>query len=573
MENLIFIGCFVLVLLAIFIAGSNQNKREDARLKASFRESFGRSITDRDEALKKKNTHPVPEETARKYYENHPVTYGVDDITWNDLDLDRMFLLMDQTGSSAGESYLYHLLRAPLYSVEELKERDGKLQALCDDEQQRLSLQLLFYKIGKSGKYSLYDHVTKLEQVFFTPAFVHLCYIPIYIMLIILSFFAPAIGLTALVIWAAYCVSNYLKEKNRIQPYLSCFAYVLRMLKQGKDVEKVLTSDAFGAEKQELKEALSAFAGFERGAVLVTSMNSATGRGNPIDMLLDFARMLFHVDLIKADGMLKVLKNKQEELDRLYTVLGKLDAYISLASFREGLPVSCVPEYHLEKSMNVHNVYHPLVKDAVPNSFGMEPPYYGTLITGSNASGKSTFLKAMALSLLFGQVLYRACATSFETMMAYVFTSMSLKDSIQEGESYYMAEIRSIKRMLSVDTHKAPGLPVCFVDEVLRGTNTVERIAASSQILRAFAAKQFPSIVATHDLELEGLLKDVYANKHFEEQFAGNDVVFHYKLADGVSNTQNAIRLLEQLGFDKELTGKAQELADIYRKESKWPEV
>ncbi|MCR5032651.1 MAG: hypothetical protein K6A92_07305 [Lachnospiraceae bacterium] len=577
MENLIFIACFAGVLLLLFLAGIRQNKREDEELKKAFRASFGKSVTDREEGKKGGKGEDFLQNVTT-YYDHHPVAYKVDDITWNDLDLDRIFHIMDQTGSSAGASCLYHLLRVPVYTKEELTERDKKLLALTRDEKSRVLLQLLFHKIGKSGKYALYDYIGNLGDTFFTPAYVYYAYLSIYVMLIILSVVLPAAGLPALAIWAAFRVSGYLKEKNKIAPYLSCFGYILRMLKQGREVEKLLSSggevkDAFSAESHQLSSLLKDFSSFEKGAYLVTSMNSSTGRGNPIDLLLDFVRMLFAPDLIKAGQMVRILKNRQDELDALYTVLGMLDAYISLASFREGLPQTATPVYTKERKIVARNLYHPLIKDAVPNDFSMEPPYYGTLITGSNASGKSTFLKAMALSLLFGQIFYRACASYLETMPACVFTSMSLKDSILEGESYYMAEIRSIKRMISVDTQDAPGLPVCFVDEVLRGTNTVERIAASSQILRSFANKQFPSIVATHDLELAGLLKDVYANLHFEEQFGGDDVVFPYKLIKGVSDTQNAIRLLQQLGFDAELTDKAQELADIYRKEEKWPEV
>ncbi len=577
MENLIFVLCFVLLMLLIFAAGIRQNRLEDEKCKKMFKDRFGMPVIKRDEALKEKGRHLSPVEDQKAYYRNHRAFANVDDITWNDLDLDRIFQLMDQTGSGAGEEYLYYLLRTPLYSEEELLKRDRQLTALKEDDKSRLDLELLFHKIGKGNHYSLYDHMKALDKARFSPGYVHVLYWTIYVMLIVLSVITPAIGLTALVIWAGYCVAVYMKEKERIKSYLSCFGYILRLLRQGRDVRSLLErkdifDGAFEEERELLKKALDAFSRFEKGAVLVTSMNSATGRGNPIDMLLDFARMLFHVDLIKADRMLKILRNKEEDLDGLLTVIGKLDAYISLESFREGLPVSCMPIYRDQKEMRIRGLYHPLIADAVPNDFSMEAPFYGTLITGSNASGKSTFLKAMALSLLFGQIFYRTCATCFETMKACVFTSMSLKDSIQEGESYYMAEIRSIKRMLDAGD-KLPATPVCFVDEVLRGTNTVERIAASSQILRAFSAMDVPSVVATHDLELAGLLKDVYRNLHFEEKFAGEDVAFSYQLLEGVSDTQNAIRLLKKLGFDERITEKANALADYYRTNSKWPEV
>ena len=108
----------------------------------------------------------------------------------------------------------------------------------------------------------------------------------------------------------------------------------------------------------------------------------------------------------------------------------------------------------------------------------------GVLLTGSNASGKSTFLKMVAVQAILAQTVYTCLAKEYEADTFVIASSMSLRDNLESGESYYIVEIKSIKRILDLTSQET--YPVlCFVDEVLRGTNTVERIAASSRILQS----------------------------------------------------------------------------------------
>ena len=127
------------------------------------------------------------------------------------------------------------------------------------------------------------------------------------------------------------------------------------------------------------------------------------------------------------------------------------------------------------------------------------------LLTGSNASGKSTFLKTVALGAIMAQTINTCPADHYEACFFHICSSMALRDDLDSGESYYIVEIKSLKRILD----QAGQYPLlCFVDEVLRGTNTVERIAASTQILKSLGRKNLICFAATHDSELKELLKD-----------------------------------------------------------------
>ena len=184
------------------------------------------------------------------------------------------------------------------------------------------------------------------------------------------------------------------------------------------------------------------------------------------------------------------------------------------------------------------------------------------LLTGSNASGKSTFLKAVAINALLAQTIHTVCASSYQANFFRVYSSMALRDSLQEGESYFIVEIKSLKRIFDAaqdDGTKAPVL--CTIDEVLRGTNTAERIAASTELLKALSKKPVLCFAATHDLELTSLLKEEYDNYHFKEMIDGKEIVFPYKLTQGPAKGRNAIKLMGALGFDQEIVNKAETLA------------
>ncbi len=131
-----------------------------------------------------------------------------------------------------------------------------------------------------------------------------------------------------------------------------------------------------------------------------------------------------------------------------------------------------------------------------------------------------------------------------------------------------MVEIKSLKRILDAISTETPVL--CFVDEVLRGTNTVERISASSKILESMAGKNILCFAATHDIELTALLEGPYVNYHFEEQVEAGDVSFSYRLEAGRAASRNAIRLLGIMGYDETIIRAAEGMAERFVLTGEW---
>ena len=287
---------------------------------------------------------------------------------------------------------------------------------------------------------------------------------------------------------------------------------------------------------------------------------------NLIDVVFDYLRMLFHLDLIQFNRMLREVRNHTEDIDIMLTIIGRIDALIAVGAFREGNPDYCIPRIADTPVVKAVNLYHPLIKEPVKNSIEETG---SVLITGSNASGKSTFLKAVALNVILAQTIHTCMAESFQMGIFRVCSSMTLRDDIQGGDSYYMVEIKALKRIM--DAEKEQGVPLlCFVDEVLRGTNTVERIAASAQILKSLCVGNCICFAATHDIELTHLLEGLYTNYHFEEEIREDDIVFNYKLLSGRAATRNAIKLLSIMGYDEVIVKEAEKMASDFLEKGNW---
>ncbi|MDE5717244.1 MAG: hypothetical protein K2I53_06450, partial [Lachnospiraceae bacterium] len=362
---------------------------------------------------------------------------------------------------------------------------------------------------------------------------------------------------------------DYFREYRQIEPYITSFAYVRRLLKGGEELGKAEVS-GIEEELAAVKAACKSLRGFMKSSYLVSGARQ--GSGNPLEVLLDYLRMLFYMDLIRFNRALHDLQKHMGEVDRLITVTGEVECAVAVGSFRTSLQEGWgVPELRTEEEkhlfLRAEGLYHPLLGEAVPNDLHAGK---GVLLTGSNASGKSTFLRAVAVNALLAQTVHTCAALRYEAPFYRIYSSMSLRDDLEGGDSYYMVEIKSIKRILD-QVQREKELPVlCFVDEVLRGTNTVERIAASTQIMKKLAAGRALCFAATHDVELTKLLKKEYDNFHFEERIEENDIFFPYKLMEGPASTRNAIALLRMLKYDDSITAEAEAMAKRFLQDGSW---
>ncbi|UJP64720.1 MutS-related protein [Mongoliitalea daihaiensis] len=201
-------------------------------------------------------------------------------------------------------------------------------------------------------------------------------------------------------------------------------------------------------------------------------------------------------------------------------------------------------------------MFHPLIEDCVKNDLTIDGK--SILITGSNMSGKSTFLRTLAINSILAQTIYTCFADNFSTPLLKQFSSIRIDDNLLDGKSYYFQEVNIMSSLLSQVT--LPNQNLFLLDEVFKGTNTVERIAAAKSILSYLNRNDNIVIVSTHDIELAEMLKKEYDLYHFTETINENKLHFDHTLKEGPLKTSNAIRILEQSGYPEEVIAEAKKL-------------
>ncbi len=500
------------------------------------------------------------------YYSKHKEEFQLDDTTWNDLNMDGVFARMNYCLSASGEEYLYYMLRSPRLE-DDFESQEAHINFFQKDHESRRKCQVIFNKIGRRIRYSIYDYIDYLDNA---PSFSNTRH---YVMLALMAaaiglcFYNFSIGFVALFLLMMANIIMYFRIKNEIEPYLASYGYILRVIYATEYFEKLKIPEV-QEDIDALVEAAKKLRPFTRGSFILMNSGMSKTTGNPFDAIFDYLRMATHIDLIKFNQMYKQIMKNKDVLDQILTTTGKLEAEISIACFRESFKgFYTIPEFKGD-SYKGEELIHPLIADVVANDIETDK---GILITGSNASGKSTFLKTCAINSILAQTIHTALAKEYTSPMYRVYSSMALKDDIFEGDSYYIVEIKSIKRILDAAANGGAKV-LCFVDEVLRGTNTVERIAASTEILKTFAKQKVMCFAATHDIELTSLLNDSFGIYHFEGTVTDNDVHFDYLIKEGPATTRNAIQLLGVLGYDDNIVDNAQNLANSFLKTGKWIE-
>ena len=476
----------------------------------------------------------------------------VDEITWNDLDMDDLYLRINTCHSFAGEQVLY----ARLHRLAEEKELDILEDKICYAAEQKEEAKRLKKVLGRIGKE---------EGSYFLPVFLnnldifsieHIWFYRLMRILLILAF-VPVLmfrskGLIYIPV-AIFCINLliYLAQKYKYELNLNTLEGALQIVKAAV---RVTDSRKFTYENrfQDLRESADCFRPLARMIGRVQNRRAASASGTLEGLLYDYILGALLSDFIRYDRIIRQLKLHRETFLCLYRRIGELDMALAVADYRDSLIRYCTPKFVDQKGVMMEELYHPMVENAVANSLNLTD---SCMITGSNASGKSTFIKAVAINAILAQTLHTCTAGRFEMCCAKVVTSMAVRDDLAAGESYYVREVKYLGRIVKGLSEKIWTL--CVIDEILKGTNTRERVAASAAVLRYLEKRNCLAVVATHDQELLDMLNTGYKNYHFTEHMEDGEITFDYKIYPGPANSQNAIRLLECMGFPEEITREA----------------
>jgi DNA mismatch repair ATPase MutS len=241
-----------------------------------------------------------------------------------------------------------------------------------------------------------------------------------------------------------------------------------------------------------------------------------------------------------------------KELPQWLNLIAEIDALISLGNLNYNHPNWATPIVNKEKfSLNAIATGHPLIDEnrCVTNTFRMNNEEQIVIVTGANMAGKSTFLRTIGINLILASNGCKVFAESFDFIPIRVFTNMRTTDNLMSDESYFYAELLRLQTILS---HLKKGeLLFVIIDEMLKGTNSIDKLNGSKELLKQLILLNAYGIVATHDLGLTSLSETYHSikNKCFDVELKENELNFDYKLADGVTRTMNASFLMKKMGI------------------------
>ena len=528
-------GIFVvLILLGVWMVQNNRNEQEKKLVQ--LRKKWGKKQEKRTAREKKEKLEAC---LRRKAGEN----FCVDAITWNDLDLDAVFDTVDHTVSVCGEEYLYTALRMPVTTTEIREERERLMKLFAENQKAREAVQKALLLMGKEKMNPPTEEIAVLIEAEPGEKGKYLLMAGIAVLGIGLLFVLPPLGVSVLF---ASMVGNGLmhgRESKKLESALKAFGCILRLQRTARELgkEKISGLEMYQKRLEEQEKQLRPITRKCR-----TLVNTKESQGGAANMIFAYFHTFFLLDLIEYSSVVSGVKSYEKAILQMAEDLGLLDFALSAASYRESLSYYCRPEFLDEKKagcrIDVEELYHP--------------------------SGKSTFMKNMAVNAILAQALNTSLSKRYRGVVCRIMTSMALRDNLAQGESYFVVEAKSLKRILEASREKTPLL--CVIDEVLRGTNTTERIAASESVLAALRRANVLCLAATHDTELTYLLEDLYTNYHFEEQITAQSISFPYRLEQGPARGKNAIALLGNMGIDEKIVKQAERRAAEFETTGSW---
>ncbi|MES2239216.1 MAG: DNA mismatch repair protein [Bacteroidota bacterium] len=267
---------------------------------------------------------------------------------------------------------------------------------------------------------------------------------------------------------------------------------------------------------------------------------------NLVTAMLFNGTFLFNLHVLKA--LLKWKKDHAEVLEDWLNVIGEFEMLNSLANLAYNNPDFVYPTINSEYKISFSNLSHPLLnpETRVGNDTHFFPQSF-MILTGSNMSGKSTFLRSLGINMVLGGIGSVVCASEATIHPLPVLVSMRLSDSLSDSESYFFAEIKRLKQIMDA-LEEQPAF--VLLDEILRGTNSDDKRNGTIEVLKKVIAKKAIGAIATHDIEVCLTTNDypeILSNNCFEVEIKDNDLHFDYKLREGICRNKSATFLMKKM--------------------------
>jgi len=567
------LGAFVLLIIVIFIAAINVDYELLSASVLIFILVFGWLVTQQNkheaeflfyESLKVVNQNEISSITSRGNIYNNGAAFA-DEKHYYTADLDvfgyaSLFGLVNRSATTPGNVKLAAWLNAPSQK-QNILQRQQAIKELAAKNDWKLTLQANLLFALKQDKDQLKLLFAYLRQPITIPnEKLLVTYIKLAPWIVILSLATSAFYYNSIYLAAALTALNlriaakYSEQVNkadllagRIGKELGNFVNVFKQIEQ-EDFESVYCGDVGDKIKNQQNGSVSA-----NIKALSKLINNLNARMNFIMGVILNALFVWNVKQVIAIENWK--RNNHQSLETAFDAVGEFEALLSLSSLAINYPEWCYPEIADGDAytLSAQSIAHPLInsKNRVDNDFELNNELKIDIITGSNMAGKSTFLRTLGINTVLALAGAPVCAKSMRVSVITVISYMRIKDSLNESTSTFKAELDRLQMLLAAVGGQEK---VYFlIDEMLRGTNSVDKYKGSKAVIEQLISKKGVGLVATHDLQialLEQKYPDYVRNFYFDIQVVNGEMLFDYKIKHGECKTFNASLLLKQIGID-----------------------
>jgi MutS domain V len=543
--HIIYLIWAAIIIIAIAIALRISNNRRARKVKEQLKVQWG-----------KPKTSAFDFDGVKKYADImvEDKFHQLTEQTVEDIDFYKLFSFVDRTTSRVGQQSLYKRIIQPTNQVHNpLHHLIGEF-----DSSKNLREEIQFELLKLSSPDAYYIPTLFGGELLVKPKWFWLLYVNMLLLLTlaILSFTYPIYIIFMLAPITINMFVHYWNKGNTFQfvrsfPQLNTLIGVCNSILKRKGI----------FSNSEVDEAITDLKSFQRKSILL-SLKSSTGLEAELALIglyfIELFKIFFLIEVFTLFRVIRELRSKQQSIITLFNYVGDIDSAISILSLRASDLKTCLPSITpSKKELVTKAIYHPLIDNCVKNNLVIKDK--SILITGSNMSGKSSFLRTLAINSILAQTIYTCFADEFISPSLKQFSSIRIDDNLFQGKSYYLQEV-SIMGSLIAESDKA-SQNLFVLDEVFKGTNTVERIASAKAILSYLNRKDNIVIIATHDIELAEMLKSEYDLYHFTETIASDQLYFDHQLKAGSLKTRNAIKLLELADYPADVIREAKELS------------
>lgn len=494
-------------------------------------------------------------ETYFRNNDNASAFQILSDKTCADLDFEDLFLFLDRTNSNIGQQYLYNKLRAISINAESTELDERIISELVSDSDLRVSIQRQLIKLQKYDAYYVcslfqeehlrppkYFFILKLLSLFSLGLLILLPFNP-QLLFILLGVFVINLGIH---LWNKKNLFKYLGLIPQLLQ-LNTIAFNLHKKEILKNIAPQLSTSIKVINQVRNRMLFFQLEGKLQGDLAVIFWGT-----------FELVKALFLLEPLLLFGVLKRLNTKRREIENVFEFIGRIDSLISIASLRNGSNSFCIPNIkNTSKDIRAIQVYHPLIVNCTPNDLDFSKK--SVLLTGSNMSGKTSFIRTIGINTITALTINTCFAASYSCPPVKVFTALRISDDLLNDKSYYLEEVLTIKKMLDESRNENSNL--FLLDEIFKGTNTVERVSAGKAVLSALTKNGNMVLVSTHDIELTDMLLEEYNLYHFSEIVVDKKVDFDYELKAGKLKNRNAIRILQVNNYPDGVINEAIEIS------------